>query len=115
LTAVALAAGCLIGFAASTVAYRYRILQVPGARLIDRMDRDLNLTPAERRQVAEILHTTRFNTRRLREELHQRREDLFFQAYKQIRAVLAPEQQKRFDDDFAPPEFVKRREQESGR
>jgi Spy/CpxP family protein refolding chaperone len=112
---MALAAGCLIGFAASTVAYRYRILEVPGGRLIERMDRDLNLTPVERRQIAEILRSTRFNVRQLKGELHQRRQQLFFQAYKQIRAVLTPEKQKRFDEDFAPPEFVKRRQQESGR
>ena len=50
----------LIGFALSTMAYRYRYLRVPGGGLIERMDRELNLTPAQRDRIGDILRDTRF-------------------------------------------------------
>ena len=45
---VAVAASLLVGFVASTLAYRYRILRVPGEPFVVRMDRELNLSSAQR-------------------------------------------------------------------
>jgi len=47
--------GLLIGFAVSTLAYRYRVLRVPGQSIVERMSRDLQLTPAQRDRVGDIL------------------------------------------------------------
>lgn len=109
--AAAVVAGLLIGFAASTLAYRYRILMVPGGNLIERMDRDLNLTPAQHQQIREIMRDKRSKVEQLRREFRQQRRQLFLQAHDQIRAVLTPEQQEKFDRDFIPPGVRQHKEQ----
>ena len=101
--ATALIGGLLIGFAASTLAYRYRILRVPGGNVIERMDRELSLTPAQRHQIKGIMQDTRFKVQQLHQDFRHQRHDLFVQALQQIRAILTPEQQEKFDRDFAAP------------
>ena len=100
---IAVAGGLLIGFAASTVAYRYRVLRVPGQGILEHMDRDLKLTPAQHDQVADILQDARLKQMQVRQQMQRQRRQIFAQAYDQIRAVLTPEQQHRFDKDFLPP------------
>jgi hypothetical protein len=93
----------LIGFALSTMAYRYRYLRVPGGGIIDRMNRDLNLTPAQRDRVGDILRDTRFKVTQARRDFDHQRHNLFWQGLGQIRGVLTPDQQKIFDSEFTQP------------
>jgi hypothetical protein len=95
--------GLLMGFAVSTLAYRYRVLRVPGGSIIERMYRDLQLTPAQRDRIGDILRETRFKVRQSEQEFHHRRHELFWQALGQVREALTPEQQQKFDREFARP------------
>jgi Spy/CpxP family protein refolding chaperone len=95
--------GLLLGFAVSTLAYRYRILRVPGGSIMERMSRDLQLTPAQRDRVGDIMRDSRFKVRQAQLEFQHHRHELFWQALGQVREALTPEQQKVFDRDFAHP------------
>jgi ElaB/YqjD/DUF883 family membrane-anchored ribosome-binding protein len=100
--ATAAIAGLLIGFAVTTFAYRHRMLRVPGGHtFVDRLDRELKLSPDQHHQIEELLQGTRSKMSQLHEEYHQRRHQLIAQTHEQIRAVLNPEQQKIFDSDFS--------------
>ena len=101
--AITALASLLVGFALSTLAYRYRILHVPGGYFIERMNRELNLTPAERDQIHAIMSDTRHHVEDLRRESMEKRRALFSDSWNKIRAVLTPDQQKIFDRDFSPP------------
>lgn len=97
-------ASCLlIGFALSTLAYRYRYLRVPGGGLIERMNHELNLTPAQRDRIGDILRDTRFKVMQVRQDFDHRRHQLFWDGLGQVRGVLTPDQQKIFDRDFTHP------------
>jgi hypothetical protein len=106
--------GLLIGFAVSTLAYRYRILRVPGQSIVERMSRDLQLTPAQRDRVGDILRESRFKVREQQLEYQKHRHQLFWQALGQVRAMLTPEQQKIFDREFARPWMAHSGEHEHG-
>jgi hypothetical protein len=93
----------LIGFALSTMAYRYDYLHVPGSGLMERMNLELNLTPAQRDQVGDILRDTRFKVMKARQDYDHQRHNLFWQGLGQVRGVLTPDQQKIFDRDFTHP------------
>lgn len=95
--------GLLMGFAISTLAYRYRILRVPGQSIIERMSRDLQLTPAQRDRVGDILKESRFKVREAQLEFQHRRHEIFWHALGHVREMLTPEQQKLFDREFARP------------
>jgi Spy/CpxP family protein refolding chaperone len=97
-------AGVVIGFAASSLAYRYRWLGVPHGPFIERMQRELNLTPAQRDQVLQIVNDTRSKVMTLREEFQHQRHETMLQARAKVRALLTPEQQEKFDREFRPPE-----------
>ncbi len=93
----------LIGFALSTLAYRYHYLRVPGSGLIERMNRELNLTPAQRDRSGDILRDTRFKVMQARQGFEHRRHDLFWNGLGEFRGVLTPEQQTIFDRDYTQP------------
>jgi hypothetical protein len=93
----------LIGFALSTFAYRYHYLRVPGGGLIERMNRELNLTPAQSDRIADILRDTRFKVMQVRQDYVHRRHQLFWQGLSDVRGILTPDQQKIFDRDFTRP------------
>jgi hypothetical protein len=93
----------LIGFALSTLAYRARYLRVPGSGLIERMNLELNLTPAQRDQIGDILRDTRFKVMKMRQDFDHKRHEMFWNGLGQIRNILTPEQQKIFDRDFTHP------------
>jgi Spy/CpxP family protein refolding chaperone len=95
---------CLVlGFAISTMAYRYRYLRVPGGGLIERMNHELNLTPAQSDRIADILRDTRFKVMQARQDYIHRRHQMFWQGLNDVRAILTPDQQKIFDRDFNRP------------
>jgi Spy/CpxP family protein refolding chaperone len=104
---LAVAGGLLAGFAMSTLAYRYRLLSVPGEPVLAQMSRDLNLTSDQREQIATIMQETRLKVREMRLEMMQQRRQIFMDAYTKIRATLTPEQQAKFDRDFGRP-FLRR-------
>jgi Spy/CpxP family protein refolding chaperone len=103
LIAAVAAAALVVGFAASSLAYRYRLLRVPHEPVIVRMQRELNLTFSQREQILEIIQDTRFKIVTLRQQFEHQRRDQLRQAYNQIRALLNPEQQQKFDREFKPP------------
>jgi Spy/CpxP family protein refolding chaperone len=105
LLAAALAAGLAIGFALSTLAYRYKLLHVPGENLVERMNRVLNLNPSQREQIGEVMEDTRTQVMEMRRNVLRQRRRLTIAAYLKVRALLNPEQQKKFDDEFIPPKF----------
>jgi len=85
------------------MAYRYRYLHVPGGGLIERMNRELNLTPAQSDRIADILRDTRFKVMQARQDYVHRRHQLFWQGLSDVRGILTPDQQKIFDRDFTRP------------
>jgi Spy/CpxP family protein refolding chaperone len=93
----------LIGFAISTLAYRYRYLRVPGGGLIERMNRELHLSPAQSDRIADILRDTRFKVMQAHQDYVHQRHQLFWQGMSDIRSTLTPEQQKIFDSEFSRP------------
>ena len=96
-------AGLVIGFAASSLAYRHRWLGVPHGSFMERMQRELNLTPAERDQILAIVNETRSKMMALREDFERQRHETIMQARARVRALLMPEQQEKFDREFRPP------------
>jgi Spy/CpxP family protein refolding chaperone len=96
-------AGFAIGFAASSLAYRYRWLGVPRGPFIERMQRELNLTPTQRDQILQLINETRSKVMNLREEFRHQRHETMLQARARVRALLTPEQQEKFDREFRPP------------
>jgi hypothetical protein len=106
--------GLLIGFAVSTLAYRYRVLRVPGQSIVERMSRDLQLTPAQRDRVGDILRESRFKVREQQLAYQKQRHQVFWQALSQVREMLTPEQQKIFDREFSRPWMMHGGEHEHG-
>ena len=98
-------AGLAIGFAASTLAYRYKLLHVPGENLVERMNKALSLTPSQREEIGEVMEDTRAQVIDMRRNLQRQRRCLMIAAYLKVRAILNPGQQKKFDDEFIPPRF----------
>jgi hypothetical protein len=105
LLAVALLGGLAIGFAGSTLAYRYKLLSVPGENLVERMSQSLRLDPSQREEIGEVMADTSDQVVQLRHNLQHQRRRLMFAAYLKIRAILNPDQQKKFDDEFVPSKF----------
>ena len=101
----ALAVGLGIGFAASMLAYRHKVLTVPNANLLDRMNTKLDLTAVQREEISEIIEDTRDRMTQLRHNFQRQRRRNFLAAYLRMRAVLTPAQQANFDQEFIPPRF----------
>ena len=95
--------GLAIGFASSSLAYRYRWLSVPHQPFIERMQRELNLTPSQREQILQIIQDTRFKVENLRYEFQRQRREQLTQARARVRELLSPKQQEKFDREFKPP------------
>ena len=105
---IAIAAGLLIGFTASTLAYRFRLLRVPGGNMIERLDREVHLSTDQRTKVRELVGQSRNRLREIRRESQQKRREVFTGTYSNIRAVLTPAQQAEFDRSFPPPRWPAR-------
>jgi Spy/CpxP family protein refolding chaperone len=103
LIALAVAAGIIIGFAATTIAFRHHLLRIRGEQPLERMTRELKLTPAQRIQLREIVEGTRAKIVDARRDCERQRRKLMADAYTQFRAVLKPPQQRLLDRDFVPP------------
>ena len=101
---LSLLVGVLIGFAASSLAYRYQWLRPPGEGVVRRMVRLLKLTPGQREQVEDTMVETRDKVEQLRSDFRRQRRQLLRQAREQIRASLTPEQQVAFDRYFVKPD-----------
>ena len=71
------------------------------------MDRELNLTPAERQQISQIMHDTRNKALQMRQQMQHQRHLLFADSFGRVRAVLTSEQQKKFDRDFPLPPWAR--------
>jgi Spy/CpxP family protein refolding chaperone len=102
--ALAAIAGLLLGFAIATSAYRYHLLRVPGPHgFIDRLDHDLNLTPDQLHQIETLLRDSHAKMDALHEDFRRQHAQIIYQTHDQIRALLTPEQQQKFDRDFSHP------------
>jgi len=97
-----LAAALLIGFVVSTLAYRYRILRVPGEPVVARMNKELHLTPAQLSQIRDIMKDTRLRIMQYQRDFRRQRREAFLEGLQQIRSTLTPEQQEIFDREFLP-------------
>jgi Spy/CpxP family protein refolding chaperone len=111
LIAATLVAGLVIGFAGSTLAYRYGWLHVHGRYLLQRMDRELALTPAQHEQIEDVMEGTHEKMHELRLNLRDQRRRLMISTYLKIRSLLTPDQQKTFDSRFVPPRLRSEAEQ----
>lgn len=100
---IAALAGLLIGFAATNFAYRTRILRPPGAGFVDRLSADLQLSPDQRHQVQDLVHDSRAKMEQLHQDFERQHHDLIQHTHDQIRSLLTPEQQQKFDRDFSHP------------
>jgi Spy/CpxP family protein refolding chaperone len=69
----------------------------PPGRLIERLQRDLALTPEQRAQVEKIFEARRPRLEEVQREVRARAEQEQRELQAEIRAVLTPEQQARFD------------------
>ena len=85
------------------MAYRYRYLRVPGGSIVERMNRELALTPAQRDRIGDIMREARFKATQARHDFQRQRHQIFWQALSDVRATLTPEQQQKFDRDFSRP------------
>jgi hypothetical protein len=102
---LAIVAGLALGFVATTFIYSHNLLRLPGENPLQRMDRVLKLTPAERMQIGEVMEQTRPKMMDARRDFQQARRKLLIDTYVRIRAILSPQQQAAFDRDFVPPGF----------
>jgi len=67
------------------------------SRMVERFSRELNLTPEQREKVAAILEAKRQKMQALRSEIRPKYEELRQSTKAEIRKILAPEQQERFE------------------
>ena len=101
---LAMLAGVLIGFALTTAAYRHRFLRVPGPYgFIERLEHDLKLTPDQLLQIENLVSDKRAKMDQLHEDFRRQHEQLILQTHDQIRALLTPDQQQKFDREFTHP------------
>jgi Spy/CpxP family protein refolding chaperone len=63
-----------------------------------RMERELDLTPAQREPIDKVLQEGQERMKKLMDTVEPRRREVFKKTMDEFRAVLTPEQQKRFDD-----------------
>ena len=99
---IALVMGALVGvvgakWCASSHFHRHGERGQFQTRMLQRFSSKLNLTPGERTQVAAILEAKRRKIDALRAEIGPRFEDIRTSTSAEIRQLLTPEQQKRFD------------------
>ena len=71
-------------------------------RIIQRMDRDLGLTPAQKTRIGEVLDNTRVRIAQLHDQFQSQRQQALSEAYNNIRAALTPDQQRDFDRLYNP-------------
>ena len=95
-----LVAGLILGFCASTLAYRFHYMHPPGEDFVHRLDHALNLTPAQHDQVVQMIEDTRLKMAEMRHDWQRQRHELMVQTSQRIRTVLTPEQQQEFDRSF---------------
>ena len=99
---IALALGGCVGLAAARVCPFLRSSHHHGGgkfeqRLLDRFSSKLHLTPEQRTQVAAILEVKRSKMDALRTEIKPRFEEIRTSTSAEIRQLLNPDQQQRFD------------------
>ena len=63
-----------------------------------RMERDLDLTPEQRAPIDKVLQEGQERMKKLMDTVEPRRREEFMKTMEEFRAVLTPEQQKRFDE-----------------
>ena len=63
-----------------------------------RMEQELNLAPAQREPIDKILKEGQERMKKLMETIEPRRREEFKRTIEEFRAVLTPEQRKRFDE-----------------
>jgi Spy/CpxP family protein refolding chaperone len=71
--------------------------EIRSQRALARFTKKLDLTAEQRRDVAEVLRAKRERIESVRGEAKPRMEEIRENARREIRALLAPEQQKKFD------------------
>ncbi len=88
LIAATLLAGLVIGFAGSILAYRYGWMHLHGRYLLQRMDRELALTPTQHEQIEDLMEGTHKKMRELNLNFRDQRRRLMIDTYLKIRSLL---------------------------
>ena len=78
-----------------------------------RVERELDLTPAQREPIDKVLQEGQERMKTLMDTVEPRRREEFKKTMEEFRAVLTPEQQKRFDD-LVKQQQQRAREQRKG-
>lgn len=73
--------------------------------MIARMNTTLKLSPAQREQIVEVMDDTRARMAQMRRAVQRQRRQVMIDTYLKVRAILNPDQQKKFDEEFVPPKF----------
>lgn len=70
-------------------------------RLVNRLDRSLDLDARQREQVRAIVHETQEEVRKVRRQFRPQMEEIIGKAQVKINALLSPEQQKKYEKIIA--------------
>src|SRR4051794_35014862 len=93
-----------------TTAARNNPITTPGAPpwqlqrkdFLDKMDRQLDLTPEQRQNIDKVMHDSLDRTRPLWQQIAPQMRDEMRRVREEIRKELTPEQQKKFNDLIKP-------------
>jgi len=100
--AAALVVGLIVGYASSTICSRHRHSRWGSEksyeRILERFNSKLNLTPEQKSQVSAILQTSREKIKALQTDIHPKFEEIRNSTNAEIRKILTPDQQKKFDE-----------------
>lgn len=82
---------------------------MPRLNAIERLDRDVHLSPEQRAKVFELMGQSRVRIDELRRDYRRKRRAVFAETYRSIREVLTAKQQADFDRTFPPPRALLQR------
>ncbi|MGZ5545342.1 MAG: Spy/CpxP family protein refolding chaperone [Limisphaerales bacterium] len=76
--------------------------QLQRKEFLDKMDRQLDLTPEQRQKIDKVMHDSLDRTRPLWQQIAPQMRDEMRRVREEIRKELTPEQQKKFNDLLKP-------------
>jgi Spy/CpxP family protein refolding chaperone len=94
---VALLVGIAVGCVGGSKAAHIRMHAWKNGAMLERFSRELKLTPDEKEKMSRILDAKRDQISALRNEIHLKFEEVRNSSKEEIRKILTPEQQEKFD------------------
>ena len=92
---------------ASTTAPGAPPWQLQRKEFLDKMDRQLDLTPEQRQKIDKVMHDSLDRTRPLWQQISPQMRDEMRRVREEIRQQLTPEQQKKFNELLKPHQLRK--------